>query len=122
MLTLYYAPGGCSMAPHIALREANLPFKLNKVDFMRGKQTDDGQNFNEVNPKGYIPALRLEDGQLLTENAIMLQYIADLKPEAKLAPPQGSFERVRFQELLHFIATELHKGITPLFYKEANDG
>jgi glutathione S-transferase len=121
MLTLYYAPGGCSISPHIALREANIPFTLNRVDFMRGKKTEDDQDFATINPKGYIPALVLEDGQVLTEGVAMVQYIADLKPEAKLAPPHGTFERVRFQEWLNFIATELHKGLSPLFSKDAND-
>jgi glutathione S-transferase len=111
MLTLYYAPGGCSISPHIALCEANLPFKLQKVDFMRGKQLEDGSSFLDVNPKGYIPALVLDDGQLLTEGSAIVQYIADLKPESKLAPPAGTFERVRVQEWLNFIATELHKGL-----------
>jgi glutathione S-transferase len=121
MLTLYYAPGGCSLSPHIALREANIPFQLNRVDFMRGKKTEDDKDFTTVNPKGYIPALVLEDGQVLTEGAAIVQYIADLKPEAKLAPPAGTFERVRLQEWLNFIATELHKGLTPLFAKDAGE-
>jgi glutathione S-transferase len=120
MLTLYYAPGGCSLSPHIALREARIPFKLRKVDFMRGKKLEDGRDFAEVSPKAYIPALVLEDGQLLTEGAVIAQYIADRAPEAKLAPPPGTFERVRLQEWLNFIATELHKGLGPLFAQNAN--
>jgi glutathione S-transferase len=81
----------------------------------------DGTSFTDINLTGYIPALVLDDGQLLTEGAAMVQYIADLKPESKLAPPAGTFERVRMQEWLNFIATELHKGFTPLFAKDVND-
>jgi glutathione S-transferase len=121
MLKLYYAPGGCSVSPHIALREANIPFELHRVDFLRGKKLDNGAEFSSINPKGYIPALVLDNGELLTEGAVMVQYIADLKPESKLAPPAGTFERVRLQEWLNFIATELHKGLAPLISKVAND-
>ncbi|WP_146655512.1 glutathione transferase GstA [Labilithrix luteola] len=120
-MTLYYAPGGCSISPHIALREAKLPFQLQRVDFMRGKKLDDGTDFVTVNPKGYIPALALENGQLLTETAVMVQYIADLRPESKLAPAPGTFERVRLQEWLNFIATELHKGLTPFYSPDASE-
>ena len=115
MITLYYSPGACSLSPHIALREAGIPFQLERVDLMRGKTLESGGSYTDVNPKGYVPALRLEDGQLLTEGAVMVQYIADLKPESRLAPPNGTFERVRLQESLHYIATELHKGLAPLF-------
>jgi glutathione S-transferase len=115
MLKLYYAPGGCSISPHIALREAALPFSLEKVDFKAGKKLADGTSFLKVNPKGYIPALGLPDGQVLTEGVAIVQYIADLKPQAALAPPPGTFDRIRLQEWLTFIATELHKGLSPLF-------
>lgn len=115
MLTLYYSPGACSLSPHIALREAGLPHQLERVDLMRGKKLENGGSYTDVNPKGYVPALRLEDGYLLTEGAVMVQYIADLKPESKLAPANGTFARVRLQEWLHYIATELHKGMSPLF-------
>jgi glutathione S-transferase len=121
MLELYYAPYACSLSPHVALREAGVPFELVRVDFARGKTLPDGSAFASVNPKGYVPALVLDDGQVLTEGAVMVQYIADLKPEAGLAPRQGTFERVRLQEWLNFIATELHKGIGPLFAAAAND-
>jgi glutathione S-transferase len=120
MLKLYYTPLGCSLSPHIALREAGISFELVRVDLMRGKKLPDGSDFSAVNPKGYIPALVLDDGALLTEGAVMVQYIADLKPETKLAPPNGSFERVRLQEWLNFIATELHKGFATLFSPIAN--
>jgi glutathione S-transferase len=121
MLKLYYAPGACSMSPHIALREAGVPFELVRVDFMRGRKTADGRTLPEVNPKGYVPALILDNGELLTEGAVILQYIADLKPEAGIAPPQGTFERVRLQEWLNFIATELHKALSPFYAATTNE-
>jgi glutathione S-transferase len=115
MLTLYYAPGACSISPHVALREAGLPFQLEKVDFKTGKTLADGTWFGTVNPKGYVPALKLDDGRVITEGVAIVQYIADLKPESRLAPPCGTFERVRLHEWLNFIATELHKGLAPMF-------
>jgi glutathione S-transferase len=115
MLKLYYAPGACSISPHVALREAGLPFSLEKVDFKTGKKLADGTWFATINPKGYVPALQLADGRVITEGVAIVQYIADLKPESRLAPPCGSFERVRLQEWLNFIATELHKGLGPMF-------
>ncbi|MFO0750044.1 MAG: glutathione binding-like protein [Myxococcota bacterium] len=120
-MKLYFAPAACSIAAHSVLIEAKLPFEAVKVDFMRGRATSDGGDFWKVNPLGYVPALLLDDGQLLTEGAIIMQYIADLAPESHLAPPLGSFERVRMNELLHFMATELHKGMGPFFGKTAND-
>jgi glutathione S-transferase len=120
-LKLYYAPGACSLSPHIALRESGLEFTLDRVDFGEGRKTASGKGYFDVNPKGYVPALELPDGQLLTEGAVIVQYIADLKPESRLAPPAGSFARVRLQEQLNFIATELHKGLSPLFSTAAND-
>jgi len=109
---LFYTPGVCSLAPHIALREAGATFELVRVDF-RSKKTADGDDFTRLNPKGYVPALLLPDGTLLTETAVLLNYIADTWPEAKLAPPRGNLARIRFDEWLHFIATELHKGFAP---------
>lgn len=120
MLTLYYSPGACSLSPHIALREAGIPHQLDRVD-LRGRKLESGGAYTDINPKGYVPALRLEDGYLLTEGAVMVQYIADLKPETKLAPPNGTFARVRLQEWLHYIATELHKGLSPLFSPVASE-
>ena len=113
-MRLYFTPGACSLAPHIALREAGLDFELEQVD-LQAKRTKSGADYTEVNPKGYVPALRLEDGQVLTEAATVLQYVADRKPEAGLAPAPGSIERYRLQEWLNFIATELHKGFSPLW-------
>jgi glutathione S-transferase len=118
--TLYYSPGACSTSPHVALREAGLPFELVRVDL--GKKTyGEGADFLAVNPKGYVPALRLPDGHVLTENAVMIQFIADQVPDKKLAPPAGTFERLRFAEMLVFIATELHKGLSPLYNPKASD-
>jgi glutathione S-transferase len=117
--TLYYTSGTCSLSPNIALREAGLPFDLVKVD-LRAKQLADGSDYLAVNPKGYVPALRLPDGQILTEGAVMVQYIADQKPDAQLAPPAGTWPRYRLMEWLNFIATELHKGMSPLYNPVAN--
>jgi len=112
--TLFYAPGACSLTPHIALREARLTFELSKVD-LRAKKLADGGDWLAINPKGYVPALRLPEGQVLTEVAVLLQYIADQRPDAQLAPAAGTFERYRLLEWLQFIATELHKGMSPLY-------
>jgi glutathione S-transferase len=113
-MKLYYTPGACSLSPHIALREAQIPFELVRVD-LQAKKLQDGTDFRAVNPKGYVPALVMHNGELLTEGAIIVQYIADQKPEARLAPAQGTLERYRLQEVLHFLATELHKGSSPLY-------
>ncbi len=118
-MKLYYTPGACSINPHIALREAGIPFELVKVD-LRAKQIEGG-SFLDVNPKGYVPALRIESGDVLTENLVMAQYIADLKPESKLAPANGTMARIRLAEMLTFISTELHKGISPFYNPAAND-
>jgi glutathione S-transferase len=120
-MKLYYAPGACSISPHVALRESGLPFELVKVDFMRGRTTSDGTTLSAVNPKNYVPALVLDDGALLTEGAVMVQLIADLAPASNLAPPNGTFARVRLQEWLNYIATELHKGSSPLFNPKIDD-
>jgi glutathione S-transferase len=118
-LKLYYTPGACSLSPHIALREAGVPFELVQVD-LAAKKLKDGGDYFAVNPKGYVPALGLEDGQVLTEGAVIVQYVADLKPETKLAPKAGTLARVRLQEWLHFIATELHKGFGPINNPKSN--
>ena len=113
-MKLYYSPGACSLSPHIALREAGLPVELIKVD-LKAKKTEKGDDFLKINPNGYVPALQLDDGSVLTEGPAMIQYIADRKPEAKLAPAASSTERYRLQEKLNYISTELHKGFSPLF-------
>jgi glutathione S-transferase len=117
-MKLYYLSAACSLAAHIALREAGLKFELVKVD-RRTKKAADGLDFNEVNPKGYVPALTLDDGEVLTENVAVLQYIADRNPAAKLAPPAGTMERYRLVEWLSFINSEVHKGFSPLFRDDA---
>lgn len=113
-MKLYFSPGACSLSPHIVLREAGLPFELEQVD-LKAKKTRAGVAFTTITPKGAVPTLQLDDGQILTEGAAIVQYIADRKPEAKLAPPAGTMERYRLQEWLNYIATELHKGFSPLF-------
>jgi glutathione S-transferase len=113
-LKLYFAPFACSLASHIALREAGQTFELEKTD-IRNKKTASGGDFIAINPKGYVPALQLEDGSVITEGAAILQYIADLAPESGLAPANGTLPRVRLQEWLGFIATEVHKAYSPLF-------
>jgi glutathione S-transferase len=113
-MKLYYSPGACSLSPHIALREAGLPVTLAKVD-LKAKTVEGGENFLDVNPKGYVPALRLDDGQVLTEGPAIVQYIADLKPGSGLAPAAGTTERYRLQEWLNFVSTEVHKPMGSMF-------
>jgi glutathione S-transferase len=113
-MKLYYSPGACSLSPHIVLREAGLPFTLEKVD-LDSKTTASGADFYQVNPNGYVPALELDDGEVLTEGPAIVQYLAERVPARELAPPAGSRERVRLQEWLNFISTELHKGFGLLF-------
>jgi len=115
-MKLYFASNACSLSPHIALRESGLPFELERVD-LKTKRTASGQDFLAVNPKGYVPALRLDDGQILTEGAVIVQWIADQRPESGLIPPAGTMARYRVQEWLHYIATELHRGFGPLYNK-----
>jgi glutathione S-transferase len=113
-MKLYYARGACSLAPHIALREAGVVFELVQVD-LRTKKTAGGSDYLQVNPKGYVPALQLADGGVLTEAAVVLQYIADQKPDAGLMPRAGSMERYRTMEWLNFVAAEIHKTLGALF-------
>jgi glutathione S-transferase len=113
-MKLYYAPHTCSLSPHIVLRELGLPFDLVKVD-NKTKQTADGRDFLAINPKGYVAALELEDGQVLTEGPVIVQYLADPEPDSGLAPRAGTWERVRLQEWLNFVTSELHAGSAPLF-------
>jgi len=119
-MKLYYITGACSLSPHIALRETGLSFDLEQVD-SKTKKTKSGADFLKVNPKGYVPALQLDDGQTLTEAAVIVQYIADKKPEAKLLPPAGTTERYRAQEWLNYVATEIHKGVGALFNPKLTD-
>lgn len=120
-MKLYYKPGACSLASHIALREAGLDFALEEVD-TKTMTTSRGEDYRSVNPKGYVPALRIEDGRVLTEGAAVLQYIADRNPGANLAPAAGSFERSKLQEHLNFVSSELHKAFGPFFSGKPLDG
>jgi glutathione S-transferase len=113
-MKLYYSPGACSLSPHIALHEAGLAHDLVKVD-LRAKKTESGDDFTAINPKGQVPALMLDNGEMLTEGPVIVQMIADQAPGKHLAPAAGSKERYRLQEWLNFITTELHKNFSPLF-------
>jgi glutathione S-transferase len=113
-MKLYYSPGACSLSVHIALREMSAQFDLDKVD-VPNKKTSDGGDYWLVNPKGYVPTLRLDDGSVLTEVGVVLQYLADQKPEAGLAPAYGTTERYHLMEWLNFTATEVHKQLGALF-------
>lgn len=113
-MKLYFSPGACSLAPHIVLKETGLAHETEKVD-LATKRTASGGDFLAVNPLGYVPAVRLDGGEVLTEAGVIVQYLADRKPEAGLAPKAGSMERVRMQEWINFIAGELHKGIGQLY-------
>lgn len=113
-MKLYYMPGACSLAPHIVANEAGIPLELIKVDG-KTKKTETDQNFLETNPNGYVPTLVLKDGQALTEAQIVVQYLADQKPETKLMPPAGEMARYRVKQWLAFISSELHKTFSPFF-------
>lgn len=113
-MKLYYASGACSLAPHIVLRETGASFDIEKVD-LGTKKTDTGADFSAINPKGYVPALRLDNGEVFTEVAALLQYLADQASEMRLAPENGTMERYRLIEWLTFVSTELHKGFSPLW-------
>lgn len=115
-MKLYFAPGACSLAPHIALSEAGLPYDTEKVDLRATPHcTESGVDYTTINPKGYVPALEFDHGEVLTECAAILQFIADQAPEMQLAPANGTLERYRLQEWLNFISTELHKGFGPMW-------
>jgi len=115
-MKLFYAPGSSSLLPHIVLREAELPFEPIRIN-EHTKAISGGGDFRSVNPLGYVPALVLDDGTLLTEGTAIVQYIADLVPEKKLVPPNGTIERAKLQAWLNFCASEMHKGgFSPLFY------
>ena len=113
-MKLYYSPGACSLSPHIALLEAGLPYELVKVD-LRAKKLENGDDFLKVNPKGQVPALALDDGELVTEGPVIVQMIADKASARNLAPARDSAERYKLLEWLNFITGELHKNFSPLF-------
>ena len=117
-MKLYYKAGACSLSPHIVLAESGLDYSIEAVD-LQTKKTEKDTDFWKVNPNGYVPALLLDNDELLTEGPAIVQYIADLVPGKKLAPAAGSFERVRLQEWLNFISSELHKSFSPLFSPKA---
>jgi glutathione S-transferase len=119
-MKLYFSPGACSLSPHIVLLEAGLPFTTERVN-IRKKLTASGADYAAINPKGYVPALELENGSLLTEGPAIVQYIADLAPEKQLAPAQGTVEHYQMIEWLNYIGTELHKSYTPLFNPASGD-
>jgi glutathione S-transferase len=113
-MKLYYSPGACSLSPHIALLEAGLPYDLVKVD-LRAKKLENGEDYLKVNPKGQVPALGMDNGELLTEGPVIVQMIADKAAGKNLAPSRDSAERYKLQEWLNFITTELHKNFGPMF-------
>ena len=119
-MQLYYSPGACSLAPHIVSREAGLPVDLVRVD-LATKKTSSGDDFYAVNGKGYVPAIKLDDGEVMTEVATLVQFLADQKPDSGLAPALGTRERYRVMEWLTFVSTELHKGLGGLFNPKLSD-
>jgi glutathione S-transferase len=116
-MKLYYMPGACSLSPHIVALEAGIPLQLVKVDG-KTKRTENGDDFLHINPKGYVPTLQLDSGELLTEGPVIVQYLADQNPASALAPAAGTLPRYRLQEMLGYINSELHKGYSPLFNPE----
>lgn len=119
-MKLYYSPGACSQAPHIILHELGLSHSSERVD-LRAKQTESGRSYLEINPKGSVPALEMESGEVLTENAVILQYLGDRSGLGEILPPIGNFSRYRVLEWLNYITTELHKSFSPLFNPAASD-
>lgn len=119
-MKLFYKPGACSLSPHIILREAGLDFSIESVD-LATKITETGEDYLSINPKGQVPALVLDDGSLLTEGAAIVQYLADLVPDRHLIAPSGTLSRYHAIEWLNFVATELHKGFSPLFNPKTPD-
>ncbi len=119
-MKLYYSPGACSLSPHIVAREAGLPIDLIKVD-LAAKKTESGGDFRAVSPKGQVPTLALDSGEILTEGAAIVQYLADKAPASGLAPAAGTMERYRLVEWLNYVASEMHKGYSPLWNPKTPD-
>ena len=119
-MKLYYSPGACSQAPHILLHEIGLDHDAARVD-LKAKRLEDGSDYLKINPKGAVPALQLDSGEVLTENAVILQYLGDRASWPEILPPQGDFRRYRVLEMVNFITTELHKRFGFLFNPEASD-
>ncbi|MBI1212658.1 MAG: glutathione transferase GstA [Alphaproteobacteria bacterium] len=120
MIKLYYSPGACSLSPHIALCESGLQFEIEKVD-TKAKKTASGGDYLAINPNGYVPALQIADGKVITEGPAIVQWIADQAPQTHLAPPNGTWERTQLQQWLNFISTEIHKSYSPLFSADVPD-
>jgi glutathione S-transferase len=120
-MKLYYAPGVCSLSPHIVVREAGLDVTMEQVDH-RAKKTKDGGDYLAINAKGQVPVLELDDGARLTEGPVIVQYLADQKPASGLAPAAGTLARYRVQEWLNFVSSELHKSFGPMFNPAAPEG
>lgn len=119
-MKLYYSPGACSLASHIVAEEAGIALQLEKVD-LGAKRTEGGADFWQINPKGYVPALALDDGEVLTEGTAVVQYLADQRPAGHLAPAHGTLGRYRLQEWLGYINSEIHKSYSPLFNPATSD-
>jgi glutathione S-transferase len=113
-MKLYYSPGACSLSPHIVAREAGIDLEYDKVD-TRAHTFNAGSDYYKVNPKGYVPALEIKAGEVLTEGPAIVQYLGDQKPQSGLVPAAGSMERYRLQEMLGYINSEIHKAYSPLF-------
>lgn len=120
-MKLYYSPGACSLSPHIVAREAGIEVDLVKVD-LKARKLEDGGDYTRINAKGYVPALALDGGTLLTEGPAIVQYLADRNPDSGLAPSNGTLERYRLQEWLNFLTSEIHKSFSPLFNPAAAEG
>lgn len=119
-MKLYYATGACSLSPHIVSNELNLPVEFIKTD-TKTKKTENGEDYFSISPKGYVPALVLDDGTLLTEGPVIVQYLAEQAGNTELLPPAKTMERYRVMEMLNFITSELHKSFSPLFNDAAGD-
>ena len=118
-MQLYFSPGACSLASHITAREAGVNLELKRAD-TKTKKLEDGGDYYAINSKGAVPALKLDNGQVLTEGVAIMQYLADQKPESNLVPKAGTFERYRVQEWLNYITSEVHKGFSPLWNPTAD--
>jgi glutathione S-transferase len=119
-MKLYYSPGACSLSPHIVAREAGIDLQLEKVD-LKAHTFGSGSDFYKANPKGYVPALEMAPGDVLTEGPAIVQYLGDQKPQSGIVPPAGSKERYRMQEMLGYINAEIHKAYSPLFSQTTPD-
>lgn len=113
-MKLYYSTGSCSLSPHIVLQELGLPFEIIKVD-LKTKTTEKGEDYTAISSKSQVPLLALDNGEKISEGAVIVQYLADLKPELGLAPKNGTFERIRLQEALNFLSSEVHKNHSPFY-------